>query len=182
MKKLILIILTFSTISCNPIKWIPYEFSPNSSVSIGTEGVSIKAIDGSFEWVYGNDYQIPQGLPLSGFGTSDYSALSIKTTDFNKIKNAIKVMVTTPYSNKPLYGMLQISKINNECKDKTPETRSYYIQVPEQYVRSAQGGKVSVMYESYKCISGQYSNGTKPSSSYEQGYSTWVLWLSDRPL
>ncbi len=178
---LVLTVLSFVYGCVSAPKYLFYDKVPNSSIAIGTEGVVIKAVDGSFEWVSGNDYKLPATTSYFDWYTTG-AALNIKTTDFSKVNetNAVKVMVTTPYTSKPLYGMLQFSKIITECKDKAPETRSYYIQVPEQYVRSAQGGKVSVMYESYMCISGYYSNGVKATN--EHGYSTWVLWLSDRPL
>lgn len=178
---LVLIVLSFVYGCVSVPRYLYYDKIPNSSVAIGTEGVVIKAVDGSFEWVSGNDYKLPETTSYFDWYTTG-AALNIKTTDFSKVNetNAVKVMVTTPYASKPLYGMLQFSRIITECKDKAPETRSYYIQVPEQYVRSAQGGKVSVMYESYMCISGHYSNGVKATN--EHGYSTWVLWLSDRPL
>lgn len=182
MKKISLFLALFILWGCAVApKYNFYEKTPNKTLALGTKGLVIEAVDGSFKWEYGKEYDVPENYPFFNWYTTG-KPLNLGTTDFKTVNdnNAVKVKIKTPYKEEMMYGYLQISKIINECKDKTPETRSYYIQVPEHYVTAAEGGKISVMYESYECISGYYSNGVKPTTKH--GYSTWVLWLSDRPL
>ncbi|PJB13427.1 MAG: hypothetical protein CO119_01420 [Flavobacteriales bacterium CG_4_9_14_3_um_filter_40_17] len=182
MKKIMFLLIGISLFGCAVApKYNFYDKVPNKTLALGTKGLVIEATDGSFKWEYGKEYEVPTDYPFFNWYTSSAS-LALSTNGFDKVNetNAKKVIVNTPYRDEPMYGYLQISKIITECKDKSPETRSYYIQVPENYVNAAEGGKVSVMYESYRCISGYYSNGNKGTTKH--GYSSWVLWLSDRPL
>jgi hypothetical protein len=180
MKKMMIFILCITLYSCAPT-YMYHPKRPLQTLSIGTENLVIEALDGSFKWEYGQNYNVPLDFPFFQWSSTNKS-LAISTELFSKINegNAKKVMVYTPYSDKPVYGYLQISKVHTPCIDEAPETRSYYVQVPESYYSASQGGKISVMYESYMCTSGKWSDGTSPSNKH--GYSTWVLWLSDRPL
>lgn len=182
MKKIMTLVFSALLFGCAVApKYNFYDKVPNQTLALGTKGLVIEAADGSFKWEYGKQYDVPADYPFFNWYTNN-AALALGTTGFDKVNetNAKKVIIHTPYSPEPIYGFLQISKIITECKDKTPETRSYYIQVPESYVKAAEGGKISVMYESYMCISGYYSNGAKATTKH--GYSTWALWISDRPL
>ena len=180
MRPIYIILLVLLISSCSP-KFIFHNKVVQNPVTIGTEGVVIEAEDGSFKWEYGENYDL-KGIDFQTHEWFNSNSLNLKTdylASLNKEK-AIKVIVTTPFHNKPLYGLLEINSIYQPCVGTSPETRSYYIQVPKSYVDAALGGKVSVVYESYKCRRGYFDKGkTAPSA---MNISTWVLWLSDRPL
>ena len=206
MKKIMYVILCFLFIRCYaPLKSYNYTF--NESLALGTKGLVIEAADGSFKWEYGKQYGIPKEKNLfytwyeSGKGkvdrlrdnpggtlrysltkNSSSSSLNLTTDYFERVNDstAKKVLVYTPYKTEPMYGFLQLGHISKGCKDKSSSTRSYYIQVPESYVNAAQGGKTSVVYESYKCTPGYYETSSSNSLS-KISYSSWVLWISDRP-
>jgi hypothetical protein len=76
---------------------------------------------------------------------------------------AERVIVTTPYLDKPLFGVLLLSKVSTKATG--AGARSYYIQVPESYVREATGGRTSVVYERIQTERGEWFN--------------WALWMSD---
>lgn len=82
---------------------------------------------------------------------------------------AQRVIVEHPMSAKPLYGVLLLNKAH--MYGTGAAARSYLIRVPEQYVREAQGGRVTVVFEPY---SASHRPGTR--------YYGWVLWLSDSPI
>ncbi|MDT8415894.1 MAG: hypothetical protein RQ735_11030 [Flavobacteriaceae bacterium] len=181
----LLLLLVFS--SCSP-KFSPYAKILKNPITIGTEGVVIEAEDGSFKWEYGKNYDLT-GINIQTHEWSNINSLNLKTDDFARLdkQKGIKVSVYTPYQDKPLYGFLEINSIYQPCIGTSPETRSYYIQLPKAYVDAALDGKISVVYESYKCSPGQYIKlaavyGYNVQKAAEKVMSTWVLWLSDRPL
>lgn len=186
MRNLYILFFCLAIASCSPT-YVPYGKIVRNPITIGTEGLVIEALDGSFKWEYGKNYDL-SGINFQTHEWSNTNSLNLKTDDFARLnkQKGIKVSVYTPYQDKPLYGFLEINSIYQPCIGKSPETRSYYIQVPKAYVDAAQGGKISVVYESYKCTPGYYDthglygkNGPKVS---QKVLSTWVLWLSDRPL
>ena len=172
-------IIILSLFGCGAT-FIRYDKVPLKSLALGTKGLVIEA-PGSFKWEYGKQYEVPSDYPFGRWAVYDED-LNLNTDGFEKVKrsNAKRVVVHTPYKKEPMYGYLQIGKINTNCKGKSPATRSYYIQVPKSYVNAAQGGKISVVYESYKCKSGYYQGGNSVLGS-KSSYSSWVLWISDRP-
>lgn len=178
-----LIYITFFLLlfaSCTP-KFIFHNKVIQNPLTIGTEGVVIEAEDGSFKWEYGKNYDL-NGLNFQTHEWFNSNSLNLKTDDFARLnkEKAIKVRVITPNLDKPLYGLLEINSIYKPCLGTSPETRSYYIQVPKTYVEAALGGKVSVVYETYKCRRGYFDKGK--SIPKPMNISSWVLWLSDRPL
>lgn len=69
-----------------------------------------------------------------------------------------------------LYGLLEFNTVHDACSNE-PTTRAYYISIPPNYIESAKGGNISVIYEYYQCepVPGKGKNK----------YTSWVLWLSD---
>ena len=65
----------------------------------------------------------------------------------------------------PLYGVLAFCKVNANAVG--PASRSYLIQVPQNYIDAASNGGISVVYEVVSNARGG-----------DEGYG-WVLWLSD---
>ncbi|MFN0728089.1 MULTISPECIES: hypothetical protein [Polaribacter] len=183
MKSIYLSAFCLLLMSCATVpQFTYYKKIPNETLTIGTEGVVIEAEDGSFKWESGkvNDvtnFKFNNGWNSSGAATK----ISLSTENFaglNK-ETATRVKITTPYSDKTYYGLLEMAGIYSKCKDKSPETRSYYVQIPKSYIDAAEGGRVSVVYEYYSCERGYFSNNTKV---IKRAMTTWVLWLSDRPL
>ena len=74
------------------------------------------------------------------------------------------------YITEVLYGLLEFNTVHEACSNE-PTTRAYYLSIPENYIQSAKGGNISVVYEYYQCepIVGKGKNK----------YTSWVLWLSD---
>lgn len=81
-------------------------------------------------------------------------------------RGATRVMVTVP-EHPPLHGVLTFHRLPLSARG--PGTRSYSLTVPEQYVRDASDGRISVVFELVSTEGGEK-------------YFGWVLWLSDRPL
>jgi len=135
-----------------------------------TEGVVITAEDGSFELVSGEVFETPFACNTAGMGMHSASAdmASFAQTALEYM-DARRVRVTVPSLDEPLYGVLVLSHIYRGSSG--PATRSFQIQVPEQYVQAALGGRVSVVYERYK--TSMEGNTFEPKS--------WVLWISDMP-
>ena len=68
------------------------------------------------------------------------------------------------------YGLLEFNKVHESCSS-DPATRAYFISIPEKYIKAAQGGNISVVYEYYNC---------EPiKKKGKNNYTTWVLWISD---
>ena len=181
MKKLFTILTLLLFIGCTS-KPLFYPVDFNQKLAIGTPGVTIKAKDGSFTWESGQTYDLPADI-RGGEWSSLNGPLAISTSEISDVNRnaAIEVFVETPNMKEPLHGLLQVSRIISECRGKEPATRSYYIQIPQSYVLAAEGGKVSVVYESYMCPTGYYKNNTTGPASRATGHSTWVMWLSDIP-
>jgi len=142
---------------------------------IATEGVSIRAMDNSFELVSGEVFSTPffgntAGVGMNSVGADMISYYQIALDQMN----ARRVRVTTPWLDEPLYGILLFS--NLYYGGSGPATRSYQITVPENYVRAAVGGRISVVYETYP--------HDPPKDSFGETFEckSWVLWLSDVPL
>lgn len=145
------------------------EYHPMTSGILATPGCKITAEDNSFSIVSGQEFQPPfQMAKRTGYVTaSDNSFPGL----VNLCKDALslgakRVRVTVPGRAEPLYGVLGLYQIWNSGTG--PGSRSYRIEIPQQYIDAATGGGVSAVYETY--------NG--PSGSY---YTSWVLWLSDQP-
>jgi hypothetical protein len=75
------------------------------------------------------------------------------------------VRVKTPESADELYGVLWIGDVPASLSG--AKAQSYYIELPDRYVREAQGGRVSVVFERV----GEGENSTLG----------WALWMSDVP-
>ena len=160
--------------------YTPYTKSSNDILIVGTPGVTITALDGSFVWKHGETYKTPSNYAFSSWRTEG-KTLNLKTSNMGSVnmnERGKKVKIQTPYQSEPIYGVLELAEIFTPYKGKTPATRSYYIQIPQSYVQSIKGGNVSVMFESYVCKPGFYSQ----TATKEYTYSSWVLWISDVPL
>ncbi|HLV23726.1 MAG TPA: hypothetical protein VKY36_02965 [Moheibacter sp.] len=160
LKSLIMCGLAFVLFSCGA-KLVPVNYG-----NITTQGVVIKAEDGSFVLTSGDTWTPP--FQSSMKDPDDHTVLGSKITtryDFAMELDAKKVKVKTPYMEKELYGVLMLNKAIEGCK--SPVTRSYQISIPEEYVQKALNGQVSVLYEYYDC-------GKRTAQS-------WILWLSDVP-
>lgn len=110
----------------------------------------------------------PSSTPTQGSSALDKflttpKPTSTSTTDPNK---KIKYRQVT----ETLYGLLEFNSVHEACSNE-PTTRAYYISIPQNYIESAKGGNISVIYEYYQCepIAGKGKNK----------YTSWVLWLSD---
>jgi hypothetical protein len=142
-------------------------------VFLSTPHCVIEAEDGSFTIETGKP--MPPPFDIETFAESE-------TDDWNgstlveKFKEALdlgarRVRVKAQGLEQPYYGVLVLSKIRKDAFG--PASRSFNIEIPEEYFRQATGGRVSVVYETVEY-------GKKGSES--ESWYAWILWLSDRPL
>lgn len=86
-----------------------------------------------------------------------------------EVTKTVKVEKTKTVT-ETLYGLLEFNTVHDICSNE-PTTRAYYISIPDNYIQSAKGGNISVIYEFYQC---------EPIAKIgKQKYTSWVLWLSD---
>jgi hypothetical protein len=139
------------------------------SIRVNTPDVVLQAEDNSFKLEAGID-----GLPP--FRPAEYG-YELKTAKMDLLSlypialaqmNAKRVLVTYPNLQQPLHGVLLLFQIVPGGTG--PATRMYQIDIPQQYVDAATGGRVSVVYELYKV----------PDLPGGEAKS-WILWLSDMP-
>lgn len=133
------------------------------------DSITIQAIDGSFTFNAG------QVFNPRYYASSAWINPGKGITKRFKDSKGVKVKLTgTDSSLKAgeIYGLLELSDVYNNCNDQ-PSSRSYYIQIPDQYIKNARGGNISVVYEYYDC--------QPTSDSKNATYTSWVLWLSDIP-
>jgi hypothetical protein len=136
-----------------------------------TPGTSIEAMDGSFVIKSGEIFNTP-------FYSNRFENASTVCRIFtgpgmaSKYDIGIKcggkrVRVRIPGLSEPLYGVLMFEQFPGTAQG--PASRLYQLEIPQNYVEAAKGGRVSVVYEIV----------TAPS---KLEYFAWILWLSDRPL
>jgi hypothetical protein len=170
----LIVSMMFLTMACASSS--PYNRSlylkPVVNISQGqlaTKGVSIQAADGSFVFESGQSFRPP--FQVDGYNlwyTTQETA--VRPQDLTgRALNALEigaegVIVTTPYLDRPLFGVLLLSKVPANATG--PGARSYYIDVPESYAREATGGRTSVVYERIRL-----ENGGE--------WFNWALWMSD---
>lgn len=150
---------------------------------INTPNVTIKAEDGSFVLKSGETFN----TPFSSNKTIWWSTNPPKSDGFQACaltKSCVKVRVTVPKKDKPLYGYISFADVHPKATG--PGSRSYFIEVPQRYVNEASNGRVSVVYEwvnttkttGHAAIINGVTYFDRMVGNKQAG---WVLWLSDRP-
>lgn len=141
-----------------------------SKGKINNADIVITAADGSFKL---------QGAFTSPFQSSTrYNSLEMPDKDLVKAyRNALHhgakhVMVKVPSLDKELFGVLALDRADQDGVG--PGTQSYKIIVPEPYVKAAQNGKISVVYEYYNLR----NDGILDVGDIKE--RSWILWLSDK--
>lgn len=165
--------LLLFTVACSGASYSRQDFlAPVVNISqglIATKGVTIQAANGSFVLESGQSFRPP--FQVDGYNLwytsqgqvnrpADLTGRAINALEIG----AERVIVTTPYLDKPLFGVLLLSKVSSKATG--PGSRSYYIEVPESYVKEATGGRTSVVYERV-----QVEGGGE--------WFNWALWMSD---
>lgn len=84
------------------------------------------------------------------------------------------VLVKIPSEQKELYGVLALEDADE--RGFGPGTLSYKIIIPQPYVKAANNGKISVVYEYYRI-----KDDPLFDNSNIKKYS-WILWLSDEDI
>jgi len=128
-----------------------------------TPGTSIEAIDGSFRIESGQSFNTPFHSKDCGAWKGVLDAADYKTGIGCGGK---RVLVRAYGLSEPLYGVLMFLPLPPTATG--PASRSYQLEIPQNYIEAAEGGKVSVVYESAAAIDGSYI--------------AWILWLSDSAL
>jgi hypothetical protein len=135
-----------------------------------TQGVVIRAADGSFQYT--------TGQPFATAWTAQNCPIEPTTSNWNLAPGAKPVVVQTPYSKTPLYGLFAFCPAPEASGQ--PSGRSHGIQIPRQYVAETSGGRVTFVTDgvdhdwSYRSDSGEVASA--------KSWPTWILWLSERPL
>jgi hypothetical protein len=156
-------------------------------VALLTEGVKIRAADGSWEIVGGGE-PVPVAAPVVE-PLDDPAALE---QDMNLYKTvagpgAVPVLVETPGRDKPLYGVMSFRGIYDTAKSSGVK-RVYRVQVLPERIEQATGGRVSLSYEPYDYelgITWDHGNENgcvRDELKEDRTAAAWVLWMSDAPL
>lgn len=172
MKKLTLATIAFAFLlsACSSIPRLS-NYSNINNAYIGDDNLKIASIDGSFILQKGT-FSVPYQSNISNAYNEHLAINHPNSFIISRYSDALaigakKVMVHTPYTETPLYGVLLLNPIPSQAAG--PEARSYAIRVPVNYVAQAKGGNVSVVYEAAPI-----------TGSHLRAY-TWVLWMSDIP-
>lgn len=157
---LVLLVTVGLVYSCGSVKMQPINYG-----NITTEGVQIRAVDGSFNLSDNGTWTPPFQCDGKLDDVVDVGNNVTRSYEHALKLGAQKVRVKTPFLDQELYGVLALNGAAEECK--SPVTRSYQIAVPEEYVQQALNGQVSVLFEYYNC--------------HKVNIKSWILWLSDVP-
>ena len=160
--------LALLAVACAPPPPAPLVWSPVPYGMIKTEGVVIESDTEREKFVLrsGERFAPPFDVPFA-WGSWTGLALPDAGTYRQCGGGCRKVRVTVPGRSDKLYGLLYFSQMHPAARG--PGTRSYLIQIPQNYVDEARDGRVSVIYET---VSHRF-----PSNSQ----TGWILWLSDMP-
>lgn len=143
---------------------------------IATPNVTITAEDNSFTLVSGTEFKPPFQV-----NTSNMIAKIIKKyrkggsavmrEDYGEFLNegARRVMVNV--AGKQLYGVLSLNTMLDGAYG--PASRMYQIEIPQEYIAGASGGRVSVVFENVDVQDPKHGSLTAQA---------WILWLSDMPI
>jgi hypothetical protein len=152
----------------------PTIVHPIPSGLVATEGVTIQGVNDAFKLVAGARFTSPFKSRCWNWDPEDkmkYSPSQELVTGFKFARQhgAKDVRVKVPGRATPLYGVLMLCEAPEGGSG--PASRTYLIEVPNQYVSAASDGKVSVVYERL-----DYKDDSAPNGASWYG---WVLWLSD---
>ena len=145
------------------------SYTPIEQGVIGTEGVTIMADDESFFLKSGERFTTP-----FVYKKSIAEILKPNTPKVDLWKDALKkkagkkVSIKIDSEDRELFGVLAFGSVKKIKQCTGPAIRSHMIKIDDQYIAAAEGGKIAVMYETYKC------RGRRTDIS-------WMLWMSDIP-
>ena len=138
-----LVISLFLISGCAPTYVPPpapiITYSYPEIVTVDTNGVVIKAVDGSFQLTRGEVYNTPF---FSGFCPNEPTTLDVDSTLQG---GGQRVIVSHPGIDQDLYGVLAFCGLPNTLSGAV--MRSYLVQVPQEYVDATSANRVSVVYE-----------------------------------
>ena len=136
--------------------------------NISNKNITIYAQDKSFVLKAGETFTPPFSIDTSRLNQLHFAKNNLISLykDALKLYGAKRVKVQVQGAeNKTYYGILLLSRIFETGIG--PGARSYLINIPDEYIKAANGGKISVVTEVYNRKGGQAKS--------------WVLWLSDLP-
>jgi hypothetical protein len=166
-------LLGFSFACAPGLEHSPIATHPVASGTLATEGVTIRAADGSFTLTAGQRFTPPYQNRCYDLRADQRSALQGDITEAFATGDELgarRVLVDVPGREQPLLGLLLLCDMADSATG--AGARSYHIEVPGEYVSAASGGRVSVVFEHVQV------------NAPEQGLYTWygwILWLSDQP-
>ena len=144
--------------SATPVNTIQTGVTAPSG-TLATPGVLIISDDRSFQIQPGGMFNTPYAGACPQNPTTENYGEAEST-------GARRVRIAFPGLAEPLYGVLHFCTIHPGFHGSA--SRSYRLEVPEEYVRATDGGRVSVVFERY-----DHAGVTHPA---------WVLWMSREPM
>ena len=132
--------------------------APDKATTVVTPGVAVVAQDSAF--VIKNDLVTPM------YANGYCDELKPTTENFGEYigegRAGVPVRVAYPGLKEPLYGLLLLCRLPYGYSGAA--SRSYRIEIPQNFVDATEGGRMSVVYE--------------PFTFEEQEHTAWALWLS----
>lgn len=147
-----------------------FKTVPHGVVS-GT-GIRIEAADKRFVLESGKPFTPP--IEVKPPREIEFADAEI-TAYGNKVAPHHRVVVYVPGREVPLFGKLMFLKVFRDFDG--PASRSYQVQIPQNYIDAATGGRLSVVYETYASDETRWVDGINVPAKRV----AWALWLSDRP-
>jgi hypothetical protein len=146
-----------------------------------TEGVTIEAEEDS--WVLTDGEPVDPPFRSEFWEMEDGVGGMLSEYQAAIDNGAMRVRVTVPSLEEPLYGVLALLPVADTATS-IPPKRTYRVLVPENRIQEARGGLISYTYQPYKytyqCpvyMSASRSYAIQEATSDE--VPSWVLWLSD---
>ena len=142
-----------------------------------TENVRIESVDGSWDMKYRTPTTPPKVYETSrrtGFTDVNNAVFSVNYLkgDYDVLypsmhEKAIDVLIHVDGRKTPLYGKIIFMTVRNSTTDASAK-RMWSVAIPNEYIRTANSGDMSVVYQPYKVFGGD-------------DLPSWVLHMSALP-
>lgn len=162
--------------ACVPAMHLP-NYHPVERGIIATPDVTITAEDNSFTLVSGTEFKPPFQVDswnvyrrMAKKAVDNKSGWSLRESSGEFLVDGAR-RVRINVAGKQFFGVLSLNMMPEDAYG--PASRMYQIEIPQQYIDAASGGKISVVFE---------TAGLPSEKGKERSARAWILWLSDRPL
>lgn len=135
-----------------------------------TSGVTIRAVDGSFQYTEGSPFPTP-------WTAEDCPAIPT-TRNYDLAPGAKAVVIRHPLARWRVHGLLAFCPVPAGSAE--PSARSHGIQIDPARIEAATDGLVSVAWDTVG-HTWNYVDDDGEIARIEH-WPSWILWLSDRPI